>query len=68
MTFAHAALYIYGIATGVLLYDSAIERQHPAPSRSVQYCPPANAAGQALAASMVSSAAGTPTSHECYYR
>ena len=63
-----ALAFVLGTAAGVLLYDVALEWQRPEQPRSVQYCAPANAAGQALAASMVSSAAGTPSSHECYYR
>lgn len=75
MTFTHAFLYVCGIATGVLLYDVAIERQHPMPvtvaqpvaSASVDGCSRESAAGRSLAASMVSSAAGDSV-HDCYYR
>lgn len=74
MTFTHAFLYVAGIATGVLLYDTAIERQQPMSitaaqkvSASVDGCYRETAAGMSLAASMVSSA-GTDRVHECYYR
>lgn len=67
MTRTHAALLLFGFALGVLVYDTALERKIEQP-RQVRYCAPADAAGRALAASMVSSAAGTPSQHECYYR
>lgn len=67
MMFTHTFVGVCAFALGVLVYDHQLERTIE-PTRHVRYCPPANAAGEALAASMVSSAAGTPTVHECLYR
>lgn len=65
-------IFVLGIAFGAALYDTQLERHSPLPQtqtqpRSVQYCAPVNAAGQPLSATMVSSAAGTPSLHECAY-
>lgn len=60
--------FVFGLATGVLLYDTALERQqHQQHSGYVHLCAPTDAAGRALAAEMVSSAAGDSV-HECEYR
>lgn len=65
MMYSHIFFGVCSFAIGAIFYgqDRPIE-----PTRHVRYCPPANAAGEALAASMVSSAAGTPTVHECLYQ
>ena len=72
MNFAPAFTFVCGAAVGVLVYDTALERHAPLPRveqpRSIAYCTQQDAAGQALSASMVSSAAGTPSHHECLYR
>lgn len=70
MRFKSAFIWVCGAATGVLVYDVALDRQHPMPpaQRMARYCPNQNAAGRTLSASMVSSAAGTRTIHECEYR
>ena len=63
-----ALVAVCSFALGVLVYDVALERQQIVQPRAVAYCSDQDAAGRALAASMVSSAAGTPSTHECYYR
>lgn len=66
-----ALLFILGGAFFVALYDTQLERMQPLPQvRHYSPCPVENAAGQALAASMVHASyiKGEPQPHECLYR